>query len=85
MAARCPQGRSEALATALQWGATTVQNEGTLFSPNVSSVQVTMSATIDLARPLRDNDATTTAVEAGTRPRINARQHMPTYTKRRSG
>ena len=81
----CPQGRSEALATALQWGAAAVQNEGTLFSPNVSSVQVTMSATIDLARPLRDHDATTTAVEAGTRPRINARQHMPTYTKRRSG
>ena len=32
----CPHGRGEALATALQWGAAAVQNEGTLFSPNVS-------------------------------------------------
>ena len=56
----CPQGRSEALATALQWGAAAVQHEGTLFSPNASSVQVTMSATIDLARPLHDHDPTTT-------------------------
>jgi 1-phosphofructokinase len=72
----CPQGRSEALATALQWGAAAVQNEGTLFSPNVSRTQVTMSATIDLGRPLRDGDA------AVARPRMNARRHTPTYTRR---
>jgi 1-phosphofructokinase len=47
-----PHGRSEALATALQWGAAAVQNEGTLFSPNVSSTQVTMTATIDCSRRL---------------------------------
>ena len=51
----CPQGRSEALATALQWRGSAIQNEGTLFSPNASRAQVTMSATIDLgpsaARP----------------------------------
>ena len=39
----CPQGRSEALATALQWGAAAVQNEGTLFSPNASRVPVTVT------------------------------------------
>ena len=81
----CPQGRSEALATALQWGAAAVQNEGTLFSPNVSTAQVTMSATIDLARPLQDHDSATTASETSTRLRINARQHTPAYTKRRLG
>ena len=81
----CPQGRSEALATALQWGAAAVQNEGTLFSPNAPTAQVTMSATIDLARPLHDHDSTTTAAETSTRLRINARQHTPTYTKRRLG
>ena len=81
----CPQGRSEALATALQWGAAAVQNEGTLFSPNASRAQVTMSAIIDLARPLHDHDSTTTAAETSTRLRINARQHTPTYTKRRLG
>ena len=31
----CPHGRGEALATALQWGAAAVQNEGTLFSPSM--------------------------------------------------
>jgi 1-phosphofructokinase len=65
----CPQGRSEALATALQWGAAAVQNEGTLLSPNVSSVEVMMSATIDLGRPLQDHD----------------RAISDTYTKRRLG
>lgn len=77
----CPHGRSEALATALQWGAAAVQNEGTLFSPNMSSTQVTMSATIDPGRPLTDG------VDAADRerPRVNARQHSPRYTKRRSG
>ena len=75
----CPQGRSEALATALQWGAAAVQNEGTLFSPNVSRAQVTMSATIDRARPLKDSDA------AIARPRVNSKRHTPTYTRRRLG
>jgi 1-phosphofructokinase len=59
----CPQGRSEALGTALQWGATAVQHEGTLFSPNASRTQVTMSATIDLARPLRDHETTINAAK----------------------
>jgi 1-phosphofructokinase len=77
----CPQGRSEALATALQWGAVAVQHEGTLFSPNVFSAEVTMSATIDLARLLHDHVSTTTETETSTRPRINARQHTPIYTK----
>ena len=31
----CRQGRAEALATALQWGAAAVQHEGTLFSPKI--------------------------------------------------
>jgi 1-phosphofructokinase len=48
----CPHGRSEALATALRWAAAAVQNEGTLFSPNTSDTEVTMSATIDRNRPL---------------------------------
>ena len=74
----CPQGRSEALATALQWGAAAVQNEGTLFLPNVSRAQVTMSATIDPARPL-DGEV------AVARPRMSARRHTPTYTRRRLG
>ena len=65
----CPHGRAEALATALQWGAAAVQNEGTLFSPNVSGVQVTMSAAIDLSRPLHDENP----------------EHIPNYTKRRLG
>jgi 1-phosphofructokinase len=48
----CPHGGSEALATALQWGAAAVQNEGTLFSPNTTNTEVTMSATIDPSRML---------------------------------
>ena len=78
----CPHGRSEALATALQWGAAAVQNEGTLFSPNTSRAQVTMSATIDPSRPLNDHDSTATA-ETSARPSLNTRQHTPTYAKRR--
>ena len=65
----CPHGRSEALATALQWGAAAVQNEGTLFSPNASRARVTMSASIDLSRPLRDENTEPT----------------PNYTRRRLG
>ena len=48
----CPHGGGEALATALQWGAAAVQNEGTLFSPNMSKAEVTLSATFDLERRL---------------------------------
>jgi 1-phosphofructokinase len=47
-----PHGRSEALVTALRWGAAAVQNEGTLFSPTTFNTDVTMCATIDLNRPL---------------------------------
>jgi 1-phosphofructokinase len=47
-----PRGGGEALATALQWGAAAVQNEGTLFSPNMSKVEVTLSAAIDLEKRL---------------------------------
>ena len=48
----CPHERREALATALQWGAAAVQNEGTLFLPDTTDADVTMCATIDLNRPL---------------------------------
>ena len=48
----CPHGGGEALATALQWGAAAVQNEGTLFSPTMSKAEVTLSATIDLEKRL---------------------------------
>jgi 1-phosphofructokinase len=48
----CPHGRDEALATALRWGAAAVQNEGTLFSPNMSKAQVTVTAAIDLEKRL---------------------------------
>jgi 1-phosphofructokinase len=48
----CPHGRSDALATALQWGAAAVQNEGTLFLPNTTTTNVTVCATFDLSRPL---------------------------------
>ena len=48
----CPHERSEALATALQWGAAAVQNEGTLFLPNTTDADVTICATIDANRPL---------------------------------
>jgi 1-phosphofructokinase len=48
----CPHGRSDALATALQWGAAAVQNEGTLFLPNTTTTNVTVCATFDLNRPL---------------------------------
>jgi 1-phosphofructokinase len=76
----CPHGRSEALATALQWGAAAVQNEGTLFSPNMSGAKVTLTATIDPHHPLRDDDSATSS-----RPQVSTRQHTPRYTKRRLG
>jgi 1-phosphofructokinase len=74
----CP---SEALATALQWGAAAVQNEGTLLSPNAFDTEVTMSATIDRAHPLHDNSP-------GPRndaPRLDATWRTSTCTKRRLG
>jgi 1-phosphofructokinase len=77
----CPQGRSEALAAALQWGAAAVQNEGTLFSPNASSAQVTMSATIDLSRPLHDHGS---GLETSVRSRITAGRRTHTCTKGRT-
>ncbi len=48
----CPHDRSDALATALQWGAAAVQNEGTLFSANAINTGVTISTTIDPSRQL---------------------------------
>lgn len=78
----CPHGRSEALATALRWGAAAVAHEGTLFVPKASGAQVTLSATIDPARSLHDHER---GADAGRRPRVNARQHAPRYTKRRMG
>lgn len=52
----CRNGRTQALATALQWGAAAVQHEGTLFSPNQPHVPVTVTVTesIDLDRRLDD-------------------------------
>lgn len=59
----CPRGRSESLAGALRWGAAAVQHEGTLFSPNAFNVEVTMSATVDRSRPLRDHEPAMAAQE----------------------
>ena len=52
----CRQGRTQALATALQWGAAAVQHEGTLFSPNESNMAVTVTDSVDPSRPLHDHD-----------------------------
>ena len=65
----CPHARGDALVTALLWGAAAVQNEGTLFSPNAPRVQVTLSSTPDLSRPLHDENT----------------EHIPDYTRRRLG
>jgi 1-phosphofructokinase len=43
----CHQGRAQALATALQWGAAAVQHEGTLFSPKASGATVTITDAVD--------------------------------------
>jgi 1-phosphofructokinase len=53
----CRGSRTDALATALQWGAAAVQHEGTLFSPNTSSVPVTVVDAIDPTRPLHDHES----------------------------
>jgi 1-phosphofructokinase len=47
------KGRHPAFTAALQWGAAAVQHEGTLFEPNASGTPVTISAAVDLARPLQ--------------------------------
>jgi 1-phosphofructokinase len=64
----CRQGRTQALGTALQWGAAAVQHEGTLFSPKESGVAVTVTDFVDQSRPLQDRDRvvsqTTDAVPA---------------------
>ena len=64
----CRQGRTQALGTALQWGAAAVQHEGTLFSPKESGVAVTVTDSVDQSRPLHDRDRvvsqTTDAVPA---------------------
>jgi 1-phosphofructokinase len=49
--------RTDALATALQWGAAAVQHEGTLFSPSASGIPVTVTDDIDQDRPLHDTPA----------------------------
>ena len=49
----CRGSRTDALATALQWGAAAVQHEGTLFSPNTSRVPVTVIDDINPERRLR--------------------------------
>jgi 1-phosphofructokinase len=54
----CRGDRSQALATALQWGAAAVQHEGTLFSPNTSRATVTLTDSIELSRSLHDHDPT---------------------------
>ena len=59
----CRQGRTQALATALQWGAAAVQHEGTLFSPNASTTPVTVTDSVDPSRPLHDHDLTVSAAE----------------------
>jgi 1-phosphofructokinase len=53
----CRGSRTDALATALQWGASAVQHEGTLFSPSASRVPVSVIDDVDPDRPLRDTPA----------------------------
>lgn len=49
----CTGGRDSALTAALQWGAAAVQQEGTLFVPNVFQSAVNISDKPDLARPIQ--------------------------------
>jgi 1-phosphofructokinase len=60
----CRGNRTEALATALQWGAAAVQHEGTLFSPNTSHTPVTVTDAVDLTQALHDHDPTISAATA---------------------
>ncbi|MDV3126484.1 1-phosphofructokinase [Mycobacterium sp. 21AC1] len=48
----CPGDRSEALATALQWGAAAVQHEGTLLPMTTGRAAVTITDAVDPTRPL---------------------------------
>jgi 1-phosphofructokinase len=68
----CRGSRTEALATALQWGATAVQHEGTLFSPNTSHTAVTVTDAFDLTQPLHDHDPAISAA-AGAANRLRTR------------
>lgn len=68
----CRQGRTEALTTALQWGAAAVQHEGTLFSPNASNTPVTVTDSVDSTRALHDQDPSITAAVGAAR-RLHSR------------
>lgn len=48
-------GRTAALAAALQWGASAVEHEGTLFTPNTTR-SATVTAAPNLARALHDDE-----------------------------
>jgi 1-phosphofructokinase len=80
----CRQGRTQALATALQWGAAAVQHEGTLFSPNASSTPVTITDTVDRDRCLHDQDPTVSAAGAAAVERFAVPRmiHPPLFTSR---
>ena len=69
----CRQGRTQALATALQWGAAAVQHEGTLFSPGASTTPVTVTDSIDPTRRLHDHDPTVSAAGAAAAERLRSR------------
>jgi 1-phosphofructokinase len=49
--------RTDALGTALKWGAAAVQHEGTLFSPNVFEGAASITDDIDPSMRLRDSDS----------------------------
>ena len=69
----CRQGRTRALATALQWGAAAVQHEGTLFSPGEASTPVTITDTVERDRRLHDHDPTVSAAGAAAADRLRSR------------
>ncbi|HEY5853358.1 MAG TPA: 1-phosphofructokinase [Aldersonia sp.] len=58
------RSRREALATALCWGATAVQNEGTLFTPPRSNTWCTLHDEIDRERRVRDDEPAPTSPAA---------------------
>jgi 1-phosphofructokinase len=53
----CRLSRTDALATALQWGAAAVAHEGTLFSPSAFGIPATVTNDIDPKRPLHDSES----------------------------
>jgi 1-phosphofructokinase len=70
----CRADRREALATALQWGATAVQHEGTLFTHAASAtVTATVTATVDRTRRISDHDAAATTAPSGPADPLPAR------------